>query len=408
MPLTSIANRLRLTVGLATESLGASALESAVRTRMRAVAAESVEAYAAQVGWDGLELHQLVEELVVPETWFFRESGAFRELAARALGAHEAKPARTFRVLSAPCSTGEEPYSIAITLLDVGLSPASFKIDAVDISKAALAGAERGRYRPHSFRGVEPDFRMRYFDPRDGEFQIAPEVRECVRFFQANLVDSMFLANEIPYQAIFCRNVLIYMHDEARAAALNSLNRLLDPNGVLFAGHAEALDSMSRHFRRLGAGFAFAKRSASIKPEARSDGKKRAAAARREAAPTIAAQARQAVPQGVRETAKPQTDTLAVAAELADRGELERAAVLCEKYLQERGPDVRAYALLGVVQKARGQVAQAESSFSRVLYLEPGHADALLHMALLAESRGDAVAAKNFRRRAERAGRGRP
>ena len=413
MPLSKIASRLRLTVGLALESLGGSALESAVKTRMRALGLTDFEDYDSQVTWDTIELHHLIEELVVPETWFFRENGAFRELASRALAARTARPEKVFRVLSAPCSTGEEPYSIAITLLDVGLPPASFKIDAVDISKSSLAAAERGLYRQHSFRGVDVAFRTRYFDQQESEYQIASGVRECVRFFQANLADPSFLANEITYQAIFCRNVLIYMHDEARTTALTSLSRLLDPSGILFAGHAESLESMSRHFRRAGASFAFAPRGTSLKPDARADGVKRPTQAppRRETAASIAALARAPAPAPVpkapeRPTLDRTVNKLTLAAELADRGELERAAEMCEQDLNERGPNADGYSLLGVVRKAQGQVDKAETCFNRALYLQPGHAEALLHMALICESRGDLGAAQNFRRRAERAARG--
>jgi len=437
MPLSSIANRLRLKVGLALESLGGSALETAVKSRMQALAVRDVRDYSAQLSWDVTELSRLVEELVVRETWFFRENGAFRDLASRALAARKARPDKVFRVLSAPCSTGEEPYSIAITLLDLGLPRKSFKIDAVDISKTALAAAERGIYRPHSFRGVEEDFRMRYFDLRQGEFQIAAEVRECVRFLQGNLADPMFLHNEIAYQVIFCRNVLIYMHDEARKTALESLSRLLDPGGLLFAGHAEALDSMSRHFRRAGGSFAFVRRGSStrpvpgvrsgasvrpsassvrpsapsvrpapsVKPDSRPERGKRSSGAtpRREAPTSIAAKARasQAAP---RTLSRPPPDPLTLAAALADKNELERAAVLCEQHLAERGPNADAYSLLGVVRKAQGQLSEAENSFSRALYLQPSHAEALAHMASIYESRGDLVAAQNFRRRAERSG----
>jgi chemotaxis protein methyltransferase WspC len=377
---------------------------------MQALGLRDFDDYDSQVTWDVVELHHLIEELVVPETWFFRENGAFRELAARATAAHSARPEKIFRVLSAPCSTGEEPYSIAITLLDIGLPPKSFKIDAVDISKSALAAAERGVYRQHSFRGVEVDFRTRYFDLHEGEYQISSQVRECVRFFPANLADPSFLANEIAYQVIFCRNVLIYMHDEARTTALASLSRLLDPNGIFFAGHAEALESMSRHFRRAGASFAFARRATSTTPERRTERPKSRAQsnAPRSNATSIAALARApAAPRAPAPKApEPPQQTLAHAAEYADRGELERAAALCEQYMNERGPDADAYSLLGVVRKAQGQIDKAETCFSRALYLQPAHAEALLHMALICESRGEVAAAQNFRRRAERAARG--
>jgi chemotaxis protein methyltransferase WspC len=289
------------------------------------------------------------------------------------------------RVLSAPCSTGEEPYSIAITLLDVGLLPQDFEIDAIDISQHALTAAARGLYRQNSFRGVDTDFRARYFEPGDGGFLITPQVRACVRFSQGNLVDPALLSKALSYQVIFCRNVLIYMHEAARKTALGSLCSALDPRGYLFAGHAEAVDGMSPHFVREKGAAAFRRRDGSLRPSA-------AAKPQPGRPASIAARARA-------NSAAP-SRSLALAREYAARGEYERAAALCEQELSDHGPTAEAYAVLGGVRRGQGQLHQAESTLHRALYLEPNHGEALRQMTLVCEARGDHVAAERFRKRA--------
>ncbi len=399
MPLQSITNRLAQTIGLNADSLGGSAVENAVRARLQARGGIGLDEYAAVLAWDAIEFNALIEELLVPETWFFREPEAFNELASRAQRRLQARPGRVFRVLSAPCSTGEEAYSAAIRLLEAGFPRHSFTIDAVDLSHGALEAARRGVYRMHSFRGAEPELRERHFSPHDASFEISTDIKACVQFRHANLADPMFLSGESAYDAIFCRNVLIYLHESARSTALSSLSRLLVEGGVVFAGHAEALDAMSPLFRRAGAGFAFVKRSRSQGPDVPKPLERRAPRAAPTPLPVPA-------PPPLHAPAAEQTDhSLTRASELADRGELEGAAQLCEDLIRARGPTADAYCLLGVIRNAQGRREAAEVCFTRVLYLEPSRAEALVHMALICERRGDRISAANYRRRAERSGR---
>ena len=146
-------------------------------------------------------------------------------------------------MLSIPCGCGEEPYSIAITLRDLGLAPGSFHIDAVDVSARHLAAAERGVYRANSFRGKDLAFRNRYFRPgaHAQDFTLDASVRASVRFTRGNLLDPGLLSGHPAYDIIFCRNVLIYFDAASRRRALATLDRLLGDAGLLFVGHAERI-----------------------------------------------------------------------------------------------------------------------------------------------------------------------
>ncbi len=152
-----------------------------------------------------------LEEIIVPESWFFREATPFqcaREFAREAI-ARENRP-RTLRFLSIPCSRGEEPYSLAMTLLDAGLRPTQFEILACDLSERSLQFARRGRYRSIAFRETDAACQRltrQYFMPLQDEFELSPSIREKVRFQQANLASPTFsvgLGTLISFFAAMC------------------------------------------------------------------------------------------------------------------------------------------------------------------------------------------------------------
>src|SRR5262249_4075648 len=137
---------LKDTIGLDTEAIGASALARAVQERQAACRLRDPLAYWDYARSSDDERQQLVEAVVVPETWVFRDRGAFGALEQMVQDEWRGARGRVLRVLSVPCSSGEEPYSIAMALTEAGLAPEQFHIDAVDVSARALARARRAVY----------------------------------------------------------------------------------------------------------------------------------------------------------------------------------------------------------------------------------------------------------------------
>src|SRR3984957_20432818 len=170
-------------MGLDAESIGVACVERAVRERLAARGLKDVQVYWEQLISVEQELQELIEVIVIPETWFFRDPQAFAALVQVVREEWLAKhPEGTLRILSLPCSTGEEPFSTAMALLDSGLPPSRFYIDAIDISTRAISWAERGVYGKNSFRAKDLSFRDRYFEPVERGYRVADGVRRQGHF----------------------------------------------------------------------------------------------------------------------------------------------------------------------------------------------------------------------------------
>jgi chemotaxis protein methyltransferase CheR len=198
------------------------------------------------------EIEDAAESITTHETYFFREEyqlRAFRDEVLPAL--YDArKGARRLALWSAGCSTGEEPYTLAMLLLEAGIPRGwDVRIFGSDLSRRVIAHARRGVYGPSSFRACPDKYRSMFFRPAiDGHFEVNREVRSLCHFGQLNLVDAARVALIGKLDVIFCRNVLIYLEPSARRAVVEQFYRRLSPGGVLLLGHSESLLSMTTAF----------------------------------------------------------------------------------------------------------------------------------------------------------------
>ncbi|WP_297527399.1 CheR family methyltransferase [Thiohalobacter sp.] len=414
MSLERITRLLQRTMGLNAASVGRLAIARPAETRMQALGLPNLSAYADRLESDGAELERLIEAVVIPETWFFRDSAPFEALARLLQERIAAHPGRAQRILSLPCSTGEEPYSIAMLATDLGLPASKVTIDAVDISEQNLCNARRGRYRDNAFRVDDLSFRDRHFRAVEDGYELDAAVRARVRFRCANLFDPDFARDRERYDIIFCRNLLIYFDRETQARAITILESLLLEDGLLFIGHAESGALARRAFVPLKhpRSFAFRRgtaptRDSSPPVPARPRPWKPWKPRRQPTPPATLAQA--AHPQATRAAAPPAPDErLADARALADEGHLAEAAQLCEEVLAERHDAVDAYLLLAVIRNTAGEPDDAEALLRKALYLDPGHCEALALLALLLERGQRHEEALGVRRRLERSQRRRP
>lgn len=197
---------------------------------------------------DRAELQRALELVTVHETYFFREKAqldAFRDEIVLKPGGRSSD---AMRVWSAGCSTGEEAYTLAMILEEAGL--ARYDVLGTDLSSEVIQAARTGRYMPRSFRGeIEAPIRKRWFIYELGGVLVHPDLKKHVRFDVMNLFDDAATSSLPAFDAIFCRNVLIYMSPQARARAIDLFWRKLKPGGVLLLGHSESLLHVETPFK---------------------------------------------------------------------------------------------------------------------------------------------------------------
>ena len=419
----NVLSTLRRLTGM---NLARNTVELAVKRRMEATGATARKAYVD--GLDEGELRELVELVVVPESWLFRDPQAFAAAVAF-VRQRLAAGARVVRILSVPCAGGEEPYSMAMALFDAGVKPQSFLIDAVDISAACIVRAEAGVYGRNAFRGQELSFRDRYFvwSGEDDLYRIDDALRARIRFGQGSILEGE-LGTARQYDVIFCRNLLIYFDEPTTAAAIERLSDHLANDGMILAGYAEVPSFVRHGFSPLPHRQAFALRKdvkrpgvparASLPasaplPSSASPAHRRAPAPVRAVPPTAKTAGSPRPPHGsstgASATAAPtlaaagDESLLAHARKLADAGKVLQADSACREFLAQQPESAEAYFILGLLAETSGKPADAEAHLKRCLYLQPDHYEALCHLALLQEQGGNSSAAATLKARAARA-----
>ncbi|HTR47701.1 MAG TPA: protein-glutamate O-methyltransferase CheR [Verrucomicrobiae bacterium] len=224
-------------------------------TRVREHLAEKNLATGAEllslVRGSSIEYEALLERLLTQETSFFRYPAVFEALEKKILPEVQERKfwenPRTLRIWSAGCSTGEEPYSIAITLLDSLKFAEAWEIEilATDVSRRALRHAERGAYSKRAVEAMSPAQIENYFASAKHGYQVRPRIRRMIAFAQMNLADSVYVGK---FDCISCMNVLMYFSEERRLGILRRFYDALEPGGYFLLGHAETLTNVPVRF----------------------------------------------------------------------------------------------------------------------------------------------------------------
>ena len=392
---------LKQDIGLDIASIGSTAVDRAVQAGILRSGAADAQAYWDLVRDSRREWQELVDAIVVPETWCFRDREAFSAMLH--MVQDEWLPAHAdgkVRLLSVPCSTGEEPYSMAMALMDSGVPAGRYAIDAVDVCAKSITRAREALYGKNSFREADLEYRDRYFAAAGRGHRLREAVRQQVRFHQGNIFALDQVLGAQTYDVIFCRNLLIYFDPDTQARAIQLLHRRLAPDGVLFVAPSEAGLPLEQDFvaTRIPRAFAFRKRADEPAPRLQAT------------PPVVVCLPRPPAPRPV-PIDRPvvavavQADagaSLREASRLADAGRLSEAAQHCAAHLGEQGASAQGFHLLGLINAAAGNLTIADGFFRRALYLDQSHADSLIHLALLLEKRGDTAGARQLRNRMAR------
>ena len=384
---------LRKQIGLDAASIGSSVIERTSRLRMKLHGFMDAEDYNRLLAESPEELSALVEAIVVTETWFMRGREAFVAFANLSLNDWLPRnPKGVMRVLSLPCSSGEEPYSMVMALLDAGMPVDRFSVDAVDISANALARAANAIYGKNSFRGKHLEFRDKYFVQVEDGYALSPDIQRHVIFHRDNLLREGFKSG-VRYDFIFCRNLLIYFDRVTQGAALNKIRNMLATDGLLFVGPAEMPIVTEHGFANVNISHAFASRIVEVRSQMSKV--KSPKSDHRLQSPDLG------LPAVTSLEMDRAVSPLIIARQLADAGQLADAEILCRKHLETDDTCAEGYYLLGLVKDAANDLA-AITYYRKAIYLEPNHYEALVHAALWLEKRGDVIRADAFKRRAER------
>jgi len=230
-------------------------LQKRLSPRARELSFDSLQKYFYFLQYDPRadgEFDVIYDLVTTNETYFFREPAQFTAFVEEIVPELvSGKAVKKIRIWSAGCSSGEEPYSIAMLLQEAGwFDRASFEIFASDLNQQVLARARKGHYRETAFRSTDPTLREKYFARQaDGSWHIADSIRNRVSFGRVNLYDEARVAVLGSLDVIFCRNVIIYFDDASKKSVIrNFYNRLLD-GGYLLLGHSESLISLSTEFK---------------------------------------------------------------------------------------------------------------------------------------------------------------
>jgi chemotaxis protein methyltransferase WspC len=379
-------------IGLDADSLGKRVLTDALAESRTALGVADDEALYRKAVAHPDAFFEIVERFVVPESWFFRASDQYADLVRFAKHNRDRRP---LRVLSLPCASGEEAYSAVIALVEAGLRPEDVDVLGIDISKNAVERAQAGIFRSSALRGKP--LQEAWVQPRVGGFAIAASIRRSVRFRVGNALDAALFDASETFDVVFCRNLLIYLHPEARARLLKNLLAALVPGGLLFAGQAEVLHGMTTELRPYERGCPLSYiRSAPMEAPAES--------ASRPSMPRRAKPALSAVsaPKPTRTASARPKVVEPTPQELADAGRLDEARDACARHLQVHPEDIDMLFLLGLIETARANFGAADEVFARVCYLDRDHIPAIDHRIVLAQRLGRLDQAADLRKRAQR------
>lgn len=243
-------------------------LESRLSRRIEELELETFDQYLMFLTagpYQADEFQEMFNRITINETSFFRNEPQLRTFEERVLPEllEARKATKTLRIWSAACSSGEEPYTLAMQLhrsLGVRLSDWRIEILGTDISEKVLNMAREGKYHNYSIRGVAQGVLDRYFKQDGSYYQLDPEIMSMVRFEKLNLKDVFAARRFGTFDLIMCRNVMIYFDDEMKEKVVKMFHHQLADDGTLYIGHSESLRNLDVAFTQVDIPSAFAYR----------------------------------------------------------------------------------------------------------------------------------------------------
>ncbi len=238
--------------GISFSEINRSILEGRLKDGARSKKLDSVREYYTLVTSSSDELKEMLDSVTTNLTRFFRNQPHFDTLInyviPRLVEKKRKKNQKEVRIWSAGCSTGEEPYTLAMVLKEKLPADINFSILASDISLKSILTAKQGFYPTHRCQGIPPEYLNKYFTENETGYQVKDSLKEVIRFDYHNLKHNAEIASN---DIVFCRNVLIYFDEAAQLATVNNFYKSMDEDSFLFIGHSESLFGMDTKFEFL-------------------------------------------------------------------------------------------------------------------------------------------------------------
>lgn len=336
------------------------------------------------------EWKTVIDSLNISETYFLRDSGQFEIIEKNILPSliQNKLASRKIRIWSAGCSTGEEPYSLAITLTEIPELAIGWDISilATDINGDSIKQALQGEYLDWSFRNVSSDKIDKYFTKKKNIYRINDSIKRKVQFVENNLFHSNYY-NE--FDLILCRNVFIYFDDHSKKAILEKFEKALLPNGYLLIGHSEAAHLISSAFKIIPMQKSMVYQKMGAVRETNTSTISKQPLTAKNNAPNQPANPIYSKLENKIEIAKPipiifnENEKLLKARELADLGEVVEAEILVNEILKKNPSNYEAIFLQGQIIEASGNWNGAIEIYKKVIYLQPNFLESYLTLSNL-------------------------
>ncbi len=391
---------------------------SAIRAAQKALAsfkAITAETRTSEELWNQIihsaQCRQLfIESIVVSETWLFREPKVFQHINSTVC--HRLKTQPKVTILSAPCATGEEACSIALSLFESGHSQTQFQIIGTDISQLAIRQARKGMLTENALRTVDEARRRQWFSSTPEGWEVAAKVQKTVDFVDLNLLtvnaaQKLLHLADGQFDLICCRNLLIYLTKPARKKLIRALESLLKPGGELVVGAVEPAILPASDWEPTGPlTFSYHKRSlpSQIQQKQTPDTGYSISSCAQENLGGLTAMTST---MGSVKTAVAPTLSRKIIEEVdacANAGDIATAIQLCQQALRSDGTQTDLLYTLAMLHQTMGDYKISQKLLEKAVYLEPRHQGALLSLALIAKEQGDTAAERRYRRSASLAG----
>ncbi len=414
MNIEDIVKYLQFKMGMNPDSVGHGTMKKAIYTAMHEKKIDNIDCYYQLIDNEPEVLQALIDGVIIPETSFFRDKNPFISLKEHLAGfkSRLCEFDEPLKILSIPSSTGEEPYSIAMTCLEAGLKHSEFEIHAYDISQRVLDIAQKGIFSEYSFRGCDPLYKSRYFSYQDEQYKIDENLQNTVSFFLGNLISEGFVTQVAQrYHIVFCRNLLIYFDRPTKRKAIGVVSLLLHDDGLLVVGHADTAILPSLGYKSFSQRFSFAYvKSDSEHKECEREqysiiqrGKEliESLSAVRKST-SMALSPPPPLPAVIDKGEVADRDTYQKIEELISEKKFKEAKNLCYQQLMGMGSEGVIEHYLGSISFHQGEMVEAEVHFKKAIYLQPNDAIALHFLANIRHLCGDKLASLRYEQRAER------